>query len=124
MAKHTLTIDIDPPAGWEYAGDVRNAQDGDTWLGSDGRALLGPMAWPVPILRRKRWRADLHGQYWSVWAEGAFSCCDWGTDNQMCNRLYACGNYWRTEAEAARYADACHELALKMHAENAETQEG
>jgi hypothetical protein len=122
MARHTLTIDIDPPEGWEYAGDVRNAEDGDTWLHSDGRALLGPMALPVPILRRKRWRAK-HGEtFYSVSGGGnVFPMTEQGRWQD--HLRYRIGNYWQTEQQAKEYRDGCVMLSNGMYEKNTSAQQ-
>lgn len=68
------------------------------------------------IRPKLRWRAENGGYYYfATWHTSGCASQELGVKSD--DQRYEGGNYWQTQAQAQAYADACKELAMKMHAE-------
>ena len=66
-------------------------------------------------ISQKRWRARVGKRYWTVSPFGNVEDYQELECSIFDDCLYAVGNYWRTQAQARAYADACKDLAMELH---------
>ena len=88
--------------GWQLHGQWLSG----IILDADGLTEIGP---------KQRWRAENQTTYWTVCDQKVLTATETGHPVDEVRHAY--GNYWQTDPQAQAYADACKELAMRMHAE-------
>jgi len=114
MAKQTITVDVECPDGWELIrwdfpdkGEMCiNGLDGTMYEASGSYYKC----W---IIRRKRWRAELGGVYYTVSDTFEVEEIEEHGDT-IDNELYNALNYFQTGAEAQPVADAFKNIIITL----------
>lgn len=111
MTQKTVKIEVELPTfdEWEPTGEFRIPETLDAALLAGEVSVIKYGGWrpdyPVPIYRRKRWRAEEGGDYWVVLCDGRVGMSSEGLFRDD-NARYEFGNYFRTEEQAKDAAES------------------